>query len=58
MYNEILQKKIDEEVSEPAIVKFIGTNSQLEWSKIFATVYNCIITNRLQEFQFKFLHNI
>ena len=36
MYNEILEKKLDEEVSEPAILKFITTNSQPEWNTIFA----------------------
>ena len=57
-YNEILEKNFDEEVSEPAIVKFISTNSQIEWSKIFARIYNCTISSRLQECQFKYLHNI
>jgi len=58
IYNCLLGYHYDNSVEVPAISRFLSSKEEVDWSDVYSYVYSCTSSTKLQEFQFKFLHNI
>jgi len=58
IYSHLLVKHYDDKVTVPSIAQFLEINETYEWQVVFNRIYVCTKSSKLQEFQFKFLHNI
>jgi len=59
LYDHLLSKKCDlQTVVTPSIAQYIEVNETCRLSSLYNRIYKCTESTKLQEFQFKFLHNI
>jgi len=59
LYDHLLSKEYDfQTVVTPSIAQYIEVNENCRLSSLYNRTYKCTKSTKLQEFQFKFLHNI
>ena len=59
LYDHLLSKKYDSQtVVTPSIAQYTEVNENCVLSSLYVRIYKCTKSTKLQEFQFKFLHNI
>ena len=58
IYNHLLMKHYDDNVTTPSIYQFLEIEETFDWKAVYNRIYKCTMSSKLQEFQFKFIHNI
>ena len=58
IYSNLLKDHYDNTVVKPGISKYLDSCENIEWDHVYQRIYSCTISSKLQEFQFKFLHDI
>lgn len=58
IYSHLLAEHYDDKVTVPSISQFLEIDETVEWKEVFNRIHHCTKSSRLQEFQFKFVHNI
>jgi len=57
IYDHLLSTDWEDDVTVPSISKYINRDDSFSWDEVFTRIYKCTKSCKLQEFQFKFLHN-